>query len=266
MIHYHGTPITPRDALYRLAGRCFCVPFSDPRDIAACREIGQALMLDNGAFSAWRKGKATDWPGFYGWVEEWLGPADFAVIPDVIDGGEPENDALVAQWPHGHRGAPVWHLHESFDRLRRLTDEWPLTCLGSSGEYSQIGTSRWERRMDAAFNLVCRRQFPPRLHGLRMLSLSDKRWPLASADSTDIARNHATERWKTIERRAFGWDMRNPPHRWTERPEQIGLFHVDSDALGDAVPARGDDDRRSSPGKASRQLAGRRSPRLEIGL
>ena len=223
MIHYHGTPITPRDALYRIAGRSFCVSFSDPRDIAACREIATSIMLDNGAFSAWRQGKPTNWPGYYAWVEEWLGPADFAVIPDVIDGDESRNDALIAEWPHGFHGSPVWHLHEGLDRLARLVDEWPLVCLGSSGSFAQIGTPQWERRMDAAFNRVGRGRFTPRLHGLRMLSLAGKRWPLASADSTDIARNHATERWKTIERRAFEWDIRNPPHRWTERPEQLEL-------------------------------------------
>ena len=223
MIHYHGTPITPREVLYRLAGRHFCVSFADSRDIGVCREIAQSIMLDNGAFSMWRKATPTDWPGFYRWTEEWLGPADFAVIPDVIDGSETENDALIAQWPHGHRGAPVWHLHESFDRLARLTDEWPLVCLGSSGAFAQIGTPAWERRMDQAFNRVARGRFVPRLHGLRMLSLSGKRWPLASADSTDIARNHATERWKSAERRAFEWDIRQVPHTWAARAEQLEL-------------------------------------------
>jgi hypothetical protein len=50
MIHYHGTPITPRSVLFELAGRCFCVPYSDPRDVAICHEIGQSVMIDNGAF------------------------------------------------------------------------------------------------------------------------------------------------------------------------------------------------------------------------
>lgn len=223
MIHYHGTPITPKSVLHKLAGRCFCVSFMDPRDIRTCRDIGQSLMLDNGAFSAWRAGKATDWPGYYAWVEEWLGPADFAVIPDVIDGSDAENDALIAQWPHGHRGAPVWHLHEPVDRLRRLVDQWPLVCLGSSGAYAEIGTERWEWRMDEAFNAVCGGRFVPRLHGLRMLSCSGKRWPFASVDSTDIARNHASELHKTPERRVHEWDLRQCPHKWARRPEHMEL-------------------------------------------
>lgn len=220
MIHFHGLPITPREVLYRLAGRHFFVSYADPRDVRIATEIGQSKGMDNGAFSAWKRGYVPDWTGYYGWTEEWLGPADFAVIPDVIDGGEPENDALMLQWPHGHRGAPVWHLHESLTRLERLTDLWPLVCLGSSGQYAQIGTPRWQRRMDEAFNAVCRGRFVPRLHGLRMLSLAGKRWPLASADSTDVARNHATETWKTPERRVHEWDIRQCPHRWREQPTQ----------------------------------------------
>jgi hypothetical protein len=223
VLKYHGTPCTPKEVLYRLAGECFCVPFSDPRDMRICREIGCSIMLDNGAFSAWKKGRPTNWPGYYAWVEEWLGPADFAVIPDVIDGTDEQNDALIAEWPHGHRGAPVWHLHEDFDRLARLVNEWPLVCLGSSGDFAQIGTPQWERRMDLAFNRVASGRFVPRLHGLRMLSLVGKRWPLASADSTDIARNHATETYKSPERRAYEWRIRQAPHTWAARPEQMEL-------------------------------------------
>ena len=65
-------------------------------------------MLDNGAFSKWKSAKETNWPEFYKWVEPWLGyPTTWAVIPDVIDGGSQMQDALVREWPFGHKGAPV---------------------------------------------------------------------------------------------------------------------------------------------------------------
>jgi hypothetical protein len=51
MLHYHGTPITPVDALYQLAGRCFCVSHIRPDDVTRVHQIGQSVMLDNGAFS-----------------------------------------------------------------------------------------------------------------------------------------------------------------------------------------------------------------------
>ncbi|MGH2834419.1 MAG: hypothetical protein ACRDK2_16735 [Solirubrobacteraceae bacterium] len=67
MLHYHGTPITPKWMLGELAGQSFCVSFSDPRDIEAVHEIGQSVMLDNGAYTAWSKGTPTDWPAYYNW-------------------------------------------------------------------------------------------------------------------------------------------------------------------------------------------------------
>ncbi len=87
MIHYHGTPITPVAALYQLAGRHFCVSHARPEDVHRVHQIGQSVMLDNGAFSKWKRGAETDWPAFYKWCERWLGyPTTWAVIPDVIDG------------------------------------------------------------------------------------------------------------------------------------------------------------------------------------
>jgi hypothetical protein len=156
VIHYHGTPITPRTTLLKLVGRNFCVSYAAPVDVEVCHEIGQSVMLDNGAYSFWRQQKPTDWPGYYAWVERWLDyRTTWAVIPDVIAGGEEENDALLEKWPYGDRGAPVWHLHESVDRLVRLTTEWSRVCLGSSGIYAVVGDARWHGRMHEAMDAVC---------------------------------------------------------------------------------------------------------------
>ena len=131
-LHYHGTPITPTTALYELAGRCFCVSHANPGDVGLCHRIGQSVMLDNGAFSKWKRGKATDWPAYYAWVEKWLGwPTTWAVIPDVIDGGEEAQEALLREWPFAERGAPVWHMDEPLARLLRLCGKWPRVCVGS---------------------------------------------------------------------------------------------------------------------------------------
>ena len=51
MIHYHGTPLTPREQLYKMAGKHFCVSFYNPQDAKVCMQIGQSIMWDNGAFS-----------------------------------------------------------------------------------------------------------------------------------------------------------------------------------------------------------------------
>src|SRR6185312_4548263 len=117
----------------------FCVSHAAPADVRRCHEIGQSVMLDNGAFSKWKQGTATNWPAFYKWADQWLDyPTTWAVIPDVIDGGEEAQDALIDEWPFGERGAPVWHMDESLDRLARLCDTWPKVCIGSTSVYADV--------------------------------------------------------------------------------------------------------------------------------
>jgi hypothetical protein len=197
MIHYHGLPITPDTAAQVAvqAGHAF-VSFAHPRQMGLAVAACQSFAVDNGAFSAWRKGEpVTDWTDYYVFAEaaKRQPSCDFAVIPDVIDGTEGENDDLVAEWPLPRWfGAPVWHLHESFGRLERLAERFPRVCLGSSGDYAQIGTPRWWRRMNDTMRVICDDAGHPRvrLHGLRMLDPKVfTRFPFASADSTNIGRN-----------------------------------------------------------------------------
>lgn len=224
MIHYHGTPITPITALYELAGRHFCVSHAAPQDVSRVHQIGQSVMLDNGAFSKFTKGKATDWPAFYAWCDKWLDcPTTWAVIPDVIDEGSQAQDHLIREWPHGKRGAPVWHMDEPIGRLVRLTEEWPRVCIGSTGEYWQVLAERWERRMDEVWDELARRHARlPWLHMLRGMQLSGLRWPFASVDSTDIAQNHNRPQ-NTPRAMADRWDAMQCPSRWERRPEQMEL-------------------------------------------
>lgn len=224
MIHYHGTPITPLTALYELSGRCFCVSHIRPDDVRRAHEIGQSVMLDNGAFSKWKSGKETNWPAYYDWAGEWLTyPTTWAVIPDVIDAGTQEQDALLREWPHSHRGAPVWHMDEPINRLLRLCDEWPRVCIGSTAEFSAVLSPAWQRKMDEAFNAVSKRHaLLPWLHMLRGMQLSGRQWPFASVDSTDIAQNHHLPH-RSARKMADRWDAMQCPGRWNQKPEQMDL-------------------------------------------
>ena len=224
MLHFHGTPITPIAALYELAGRCFCVSHARPDQVERVHEIGQSVMLDNGAFSKWKRGAATDWPAFYTWCERWLAfPTTWAVIPDVIDGGSQLQDALVREWPFGHRGAPVWHMDEPLDRLVRLCGEWPRVCIGSTAEYRKVLSDSWRRRMDECWNAIAKAfRLLPWVHMLRGMQCAGLHWPFASADSTDIAQNH----WRpqnTPRSMAERWDAMQTPGTWEARPEQMEL-------------------------------------------
>lgn len=164
-------------------------------------EICQSFALDNGAFTSWKQGRPLDVDGFMRWAEIWLKHpgADFALIPDVIDGDEAQNDAMLSLATDKFQWSPVWHLHESIDRLARLCNEWPRVSLGSSGEFAEIGTKRWWDRMCEALDEVTDDQGMPicKLHGLRMLDPGLFSYiPFASADSTNVARNIGIDiRW-----------------------------------------------------------------------
>jgi hypothetical protein len=182
------------------------VCFAHPEQLGVALDVCQSFAVDNGAFIAWRKGKPIeDWELYYQWVAEVhrYPQFDFAVIPDVIDGDEEANDALIDQWPwkdsKPHVGAPVWHMHESLDRLDRLS-KWPRICIGSSGEYDKVGSGRWYARMLEVMGVLCNRDGLPccKIHGLRMLNPDVfTRFPFSSADSTNIGRNIGLGvRWK----------------------------------------------------------------------
>lgn len=213
MIHYHGTPVTPiYDAARFFRAKHAMISYAtidrggkDQMPLIA--SVCQSFALDNGAFTAWKSGNpVTDWKPFYEWVEQWImHPAfDWALIPDVIDGDEAANDALVEAWPWDFdTGVPVWHMHESIDRLVRLCTFWPRVALGSSGEFATVGTDAWWYRMAEAMEAICFDSgggdgFPmTKLHGLRMLNADViAEVPLASADSTNIAQNVGRDaRW-----------------------------------------------------------------------
>lgn len=224
MIHYHGTPITPMTALYELAGRCFCVSHARPDDAERVHLIGQSVMLDNGAFSKWKRGHETDWDAYYAWADRWLDyPTTWAVIPDEIDAGSQIQDALIREWPFGQKGAPVWHMDEPVHRLLRLTDEWQRVCIGSTDAYAVVLSDAWTRRMDEAWNEIAKRHKRlPVIHMLRGMQCSGRRWPFASVDSTDIAQNHHRPQ-NTPRSMADRWDAMQTPGKWTEQPEQLEL-------------------------------------------
>lgn len=206
MIHYHGLPITPATAASKAveSGHAF-VSFAHLEQLPIAIEVCQSFAIDNGAFSAWRSGKPViDWTAFYDWALNLkkVPSCDFAVIPDVIEGSEADNDALLKDCPLPNWfGAPVWHMHESLERLEQLANTYVRVCLGSSGEYSVVGSQAWWSRIGQAMRVVCDDIGRPccKLHGLRMLAPNVfTKLPFSSADSTNIGRNVGLDKhWRT---------------------------------------------------------------------
>lgn len=195
MIHYHGTPMNSmHDFVKSFAGKHAMVSFEHPEQLEVAAEVCQSIVLDNGAFSAWKQKKCYDFSGYAEWAAKWVRhPAvDWCVIPDIIDGSEAENDELLARWAlPAAVSVPVWHLHESLDRLVRLLS-YPRIALGSSGDFSTIGNDLWWKRIVEAMRVVCDESGIPRtkIHGLRMLDPGVfSKLPFSSADSCNVARN-----------------------------------------------------------------------------
>lgn len=196
MIHYHGGPITPDTCAMRVwTGRHAFISFAHAGQLGLAASVCQSFALDNGAFTFWKQGHGTQWTDYYDFVSTWMNHPgfDWAVIPDVIDGTEAENDAMLDDWPMPrHLGAAVWHVNESLDRFERLAREWPRVCIGSSGEFDVARPEKFIKRAHEAISRIvdCNGQPTCKLHGLRMLNPKIfTQLPLASADSTNVARN-----------------------------------------------------------------------------
>lgn len=232
-IHYHGTPITPQSVIQTLAGKHFCVSFAAPQNLAWCLRHGSSVMADNGAWTLNKRNPKVEtycWDGYYAWVKPVLTyPQNWCVIPDVIGGTELENDRLIAKWftviGSYRQAAPVWHLHESFDRLERLILGFDRVCFGSSGEYRNVGDDRWKRRMNEAFNHICKHGPLPWIHMLRGMALAGSQYPFASVDSTDVARNHNRPQNRAREM-ADRWDAVQNPATWAQVETQEALWQA----------------------------------------
>jgi hypothetical protein len=215
----HGTPITPIRLLDTLAGGSFCVSFAAPEQLDRCIELvgeDQILVLDNGAFSHWRKGNgAIDRDKFWAWANDAQDRCAqaVAVIPDVIGGTEDENKVEMswalreglAKYPA--RTMSIWHMNESFDQLAMHLKLCNFVGMGSCQEYDVQGNragylERMEKVRVAREAMDAMHGRRPWIHLMRGLGVfKDVAWA-DSADSTNVARNHCRLRESHGEGRA----------------------------------------------------------------
>lgn len=197
-IHYHGTPMGGRrsDKVVALTNRFALVPYPRPDDLALVVELCRGFLLDNGAFSYWKKGytEFPDYAGYVAWVEKWHRHPKFqgAIIPDYVTGTEAQNNAYLDRWPQHLPGIPVFHMHQSLDRLLWLAQHYETIALGGGKGYEVLKTKQWWHRLHEMMNVLCDEAGRPlcRIHGLRMLDPKVfTLLPLASGDSTNVARN-----------------------------------------------------------------------------
>lgn len=230
MIKYYGTPITPNrvfDEIFEHGRNCL-IPFPNPQNLKRAIEKCNKIIVDNGAFTLWRKGGKIDWNEYYDWLHPQLKEIEFYFIPDVIDGTEEENDNLIADYFINGRekGVPIWHINESFERLDRLINSFDYIAIGSAGEYSELGTRKWHKRMNEAMKVLCNKDGYPKvkIHMLRCLNPDIFiHYPFYSGDSTGLAQNHSRDGWRNIVNRI---EKYNSPKKYTFKKyyETMNLF------------------------------------------
>lgn len=177
------------------------ISFARPEQIELAAELSQSFALDCGSYAAWNSGEPiSNWTPYYDWCFEWIRHpgCDFVIIPDVIDGTEAENDALIALCPlPSFSAVPVWHLHESLPRLARLVAAWPRIAIGSSGQFERTKTPQWYDRIDDAMSILCDSDGRPlrKIHGLRLLDAElIKILPVSSGDACTVGFNIGLDR------------------------------------------------------------------------
>jgi len=202
MLHYHGTPITKRDPhLEKLRGRHFCVSFAHPYDASWCIEHAQSIMWDNGAFTAYTKGKRFNMRKYIQWLDDKLYGANWAVVPDVIGGSVEQQKEYILGWPYpDHLSCYVWHMDLPLTWLEELCRQRPNIAFGSSGKYWKVLSPEWKERADSAWEIIDKVGNRNRVHMMRGLKVCGHRWPFASADSSNIARNHGSHKVKKCTR------------------------------------------------------------------
>jgi hypothetical protein len=243
MIHYHGTPLggSNQEAAKSAKNRHLLYSFYNQQQIEWTINECSSFVVDNGAFSHWKSGKGViDIEAYFDFASTLAQhPAfDWCLIPDKIDGTEEDNNRMISEWEKigDIPSVPIWHLHETLEKLQRLADNYDLVAIGSSGEYATIGTDAWRTRMDEAFTSICNENGIPsvRLHGLRML---DPRvftyYPFKSCDSCNAAVNSGSlsrfgmyqpptvsGRFNVIADRI---ESNNSPSTYTPHPQTIEL-------------------------------------------
>ena len=234
----HGTPITPIRLLPQLRGGSFCVSYMNPEQLDQCIDLvgkDQILILDNGAFTAWKQGLTLDdawWDGFYAWANAAMDrcPQAVAVIPDVIEGSEAENMQLIARAIKGNklkypeRAMAIWHMNESIEQLEKLFRIFNFVGFGSCQEYdiarNKPGSPYMERvREIFAFMDYWDLKYQedrPWIHMMRGLGVLDK-IGFDSADSCNVAINHCRTKNK------FAFNVREMADRITAKVKGLEL-------------------------------------------
>lgn len=160
------------------------------------------LMLDSGAFSAWKRGVAIDIDEYCDYIKQHQHLLYSYVTLDHIP-GKPNVKRTLAEINHsaelsyknqqymkklGLSPIPVFHMGEDFKWLRRYMDDGePYIGISPAADLPQPAIRDW---LDRAFTVVCDKDGWPKVktHGFGVASFDLlKRYPWFTADATSWA-------------------------------------------------------------------------------
>jgi hypothetical protein len=182
IIYYAGVDSNPKDIAdaYASGARHFMLSFyyakKHTTSIKLLRQLGAHIMLDSGAFSAWKTGGVLDIYEYVAYIKR--SHIGKYVVLDVV--GDPEATAAnqVIMENDGLYPIPVFHINSDMSILDELAAKYRYIALGGT-----VGKSRTEREI--FFDEVFERCPDTLFHGLGM-TMTDlmRKYPWASVDST----------------------------------------------------------------------------------
>jgi len=169
-----------------------------------------SIMLDSGAFSAFRSGKTVDVLRYCQFIERNWDGIDLYVNLDVIGDAGASSANLRLMESRGLSPMPVFHFGEDFDLLRRMRDNYPLVGLGGMVPRSRPRMLEW---LSTVFD-----KLPHKYHGFGIGDTSlISTFPFHSIDNTT---------WKRIVQQPVLKTKTNSGVNWAEYLTRKELFTI----------------------------------------
>lgn len=164
--------------LAKAGGRRIMLSYAEPPSETCwqiIREHGLEILLDSGAFSAWKRGANINLADYMEYIKEHDIKQYFNL--DVV--GEPEATERnqAAMEAAGFKPIPVFHYGEDWTLLDQLVSKYPLVALGGTVGLPYSVKEQW-------FRQVFSRHPEGQFHGLGFASKGLlEQFPFASTDS-----------------------------------------------------------------------------------
>ena len=169
-----------------------------------------SVMLDSGAFSAFRSGKTVDVLEYCEFIGRNLDNIDLYVNLDVIGDAAASLANLRQMESRGLAPMPVFHYGEGLDVLRWMRDRYSLIGLGGMVPRSRRRMFEW---LSTVFN-----ELPHKFHGFGIGDTSlISTFPFYSIDNTT---------WKRIAQQPVLKTKTNSGVNWAEHLTRTELFTI----------------------------------------